>query len=74
MKNPTLIAIGKVAVKLLGHEYGSAAVMEGDNLMIVNAFPEGATIEVKITITPDEPEPIKPKDDTNKFVSKEASL
>lgn len=55
MTNPTLRKIIEIAVGELQKEYGTAALANGDNVAIINAFPEGKTIEIRITEKKDEP-------------------
>lgn len=49
MNNPTLQIIAWNAVACLQEAYGSCAVANGDDLTVINAFPEGKIIEIRIT-------------------------
>jgi hypothetical protein len=54
MKNPTLETIKKTAIEMLQLTYGTVALADGDNAAILNAYPDGKTIEIRITEKDDE--------------------
>lgn len=49
MTNPIAKDIIDHVVVILTAAYGSAGVADGDNMATIHAFPEGKTIEIRIT-------------------------
>jgi hypothetical protein len=53
VNDPVLDSIKRSVVGILGRSFDAVAIADGPEMAVINAFPEGKTIEVRITIKED---------------------